>query len=92
MSLTQIARIKLVNPDENELVKGEDGLFRLKGGGELQSDPEVQVINGMLEGSNVNPVNEMTSIISHARLYEMNVKMMQAAKEMDEASARIMQN
>ena len=92
LSLTQIARIKLVNPDENELVKGEDGLFRLKGGGELQSDPEVQVINGMLEGSNVNPVNEMTSIISHARLYEMNVKMMQAAKEMDEASARIMQN
>ena len=74
------------------MVKGEDGLFRLKGGGELQSDPEVQVINGMLEGSNVNPVNEMTSIISHARLYEMNVKMMQAAKEMDEASARIMQN
>lgn len=92
LSLTQIARIKLVNPDEKEMVKGEDGLFRMRGGGGLQSDPNVQIVNGMLEGSNVNPVNEMTSIISHARLYEMNVKMMQAAKEMDEASARIMQN
>ena len=92
LSLTQIARIKLVNPDAKEMVKGEDGLFRLRGGGGLQSDPNVQIVNGMLEGSNVNPVNEMTSIISHARLYEMNVKMMQAAKEMDEASARIMQN
>ncbi|RLT92584.1 flagellar basal body rod protein FlgF [Ketobacter sp.] len=92
LSLTQVARLKLVNPPASEMEKGEDGLFRLKGGGELQSDPEVQVVNGMLEGSNVNPVNEMTAIISHARLYEMNVKMMQAAKEMDEASARIMQN
>ena len=92
LSLTQIARLKLVNPPVNQMVKGEDGLFRLKEGEALQSDPDVQVVNGMLEGSNVNPVNEMTSIISHARLYEMNVKMMQAAKEMDEASARIMQN
>ncbi|MBA53325.1 MAG: flagellar biosynthesis protein FlgF [Pseudomonadales bacterium] len=92
LSLTQVARLKLVNPPAGTLIKGEDGLFHLKEGGELQSDPEVQVVNGMLEGSNVNPVNEMTSIISHARLYEMNVKMMQAAKEMDEASARIMQN
>ena len=92
LSLTQVARLKLVNPDARQMVKGEDGLFRMKDGSQLQSDPEVQVVNGVLEGSNVNPVNEMTSIISHARLYEMNVKMMQAAKEMDEASARIMQN
>lgn len=92
LSLTQIARIKLVNPDAKQLVKGDDGLFRTRSGEELQSDPNVQVVNGMLEGSNVNPVNEMTAIISHARLFDMNVKMMQAAKEMDEASARIMQN
>jgi len=92
LSLTQIARLKLVNPDQQQMVKGDDGLFRMKDGSELQSDPDVQVINGMLEGSNVNPVNEMTAIISHARLFEMNVKMMQAAKEMDEASARILQN
>lgn len=91
LSLTQIARIKLVNPDPKQMVKGEDGLFRMKDGSQPESDPDVQVVNGMLEGSNVNPVNEMTAIISHARLYEMNVKMMQAAKEMDEASARIMQ-
>jgi len=92
LSLTQIARLKLVKPDQQQMVKGDDGLFRMKDGSELESDPDVQVINGMLEGSNVNPVNEMTAIISHARLFEMNVKMMQAAKEMDEASARILQN
>jgi flagellar basal-body rod protein FlgF len=92
LSLTQVARLKLVNPDAKELVKGEDGLFRMRGGEELQSDPNVQVVNGILEGSNVNAVNEMTAIISHARLFEMNVKMMQSAKENDEASARIMQN
>ena len=58
----------------------------------LKSDPGVQVINGVLEGSNVNAVGEMTAVISHARLFEMNIKMMQNAKENDEASARIMQS
>ncbi|MGB3620557.1 flagellar basal body rod protein FlgF [Ketobacter sp. MCCC 1A13808] len=90
-ALTEIARLKLVNPGNKQLVKGEDGLFRLREGGIAEADPNVQVVNGMLEGSNVNPVNEMTAVISHARLYEMNVKMMLAAKENDEASARLMQ-
>ncbi|MAR92459.1 MAG: flagellar basal body rod protein FlgF [Pseudomonadota bacterium] len=92
LALAQVGRLKLVNPEPGALAKGEDGLFRMKDGSELPADPGVQVVNGMLEGSNVNPVNEMTAIISHSRLYEMNVKMMQAAKEMDEASARILQN
>lgn len=92
LAMTEVARLKLVNPERGALVKGEDGLFRLRDGGVAQADPAVQVVNGTLEGSNVNPVNEMTAVISHARLYEMNVKMMQAAKENDEASARIMQS
>lgn len=90
--LAQVDRLKLVKPDNKEMEKGEDGLFRPKNGGVLDADPTVQVVNGFLEGSNVNAVNEMTAVISHARLFEMNVKMMLAAKEMDEASARIMQN
>lgn len=90
--LAQINRLKLVKSNDDELIKGEDGLFRTKSGEELEADPTVQVVNGILEGSNVNAVNEMTAVISHARMFEMNVKMMQNAKENDEASARIMQN
>lgn len=92
LSLAEVARIKLVNPDPAEMVKGEDGLFHLRGDGVAVADPAVQVVNGMLEGSNVNPVNEMTAVISQARMFEMNVKLMQTAKELDESSARIMQN
>ncbi len=90
--LAQIDRLKLVKADGVVMEKGKDGLFRPKNGEVLEPDPTVQVVNGFLEGSNVNAVNEMTAVISHARMFEMNVKMMQAAKENDESSARIMQN
>ncbi|OWW22798.1 flagellar basal body rod protein FlgF, partial [Noviherbaspirillum denitrificans] len=34
---TPLGRIKLVNPPEESLVRGDDGLFRLKGGGEADA-------------------------------------------------------
>ena len=92
LAVTPIDRLKLVNPDPRNMVKGEDGLFHLReGGGLIESDPNVQVVNGMLEGSNVNAVGEMAAVISQARMFELNVKMMKTAQETDEASARIMQ-
>ena len=46
--------------------------------------------SGAFEGSNVNIVNAMVDMIELSRRYEMQVKMMQTAKAMDESSARIM--
>ncbi len=92
LAVTPINRLKLVNPALSQLEKGSDGLFRMKEGEALESDPNVLVVNGMLEGSNVNAVNEMAAVIAHSRMFELNVKMMNSAKELDEASARIMQN
>jgi flagellar basal-body rod protein FlgG len=37
---------------------------------------------GYLEGSNVDPVKEITELISAQRAYEMNSKVIQAADEM----------
>jgi flagellar basal-body rod protein FlgG len=37
---------------------------------------------GYLEGSNVDPIKEITDLISAQRAYEMNSKIIQAADEM----------
>jgi flagellar basal-body rod protein FlgF len=74
-----VARIKLVNPPENELVRGDDGLFRRANGLPADLDENVKVAPETLEGSNVNPVDSMVNMISLARQFEMQIKMLQSA-------------
>lgn len=90
LAITQIDRLKLVNPGNENLIKKEDGLFHLREGGEADFDAEVQVVHGMLESSNVNAVGELTEVIAASRLFELNVKMMKNAKDNDESAARIL--
>lgn len=87
-----IDRIKLVNPGQGILSKGEDGLFRALDLQEpLLVDANVRLVSGFIEGSNVNAVHEMTNILTLSRQYEMQVKVMSTAKEMSESSARLLQ-
>ncbi|HJW26028.1 MAG TPA: flagellar basal body rod protein FlgF [Rhodocyclaceae bacterium] len=74
-----IGRIKLVNPPEADLVRGEDGLFRLKSGQPADADPNVKLVSNTLEGSNVNVVDAMVNLISLSRQFEMQIKMLQTA-------------
>jgi flagellar basal-body rod protein FlgF len=74
-----VGRIKLVNPPENDLVRGDDGLFRLKDGNPAALDETVKLAPESLEGSNVNPVDSMVNMISLARQFEMQIKMLQMA-------------
>lgn len=83
-------RIKLVKPDREELVKGADGLIRLKKGTEADPDPSVRVISGSLETSNVNIVNSLVNMISLARQYESQVKMMKQAEQMDTSTDQLL--
>ena len=74
-----VGRIKLVNPPEDQLVRGDDGLFRTQGGAPAEVDENVKLAAATLEGSNVNPVDSMVSMISLARQFEMQIKMLQSA-------------
>lgn len=76
---TVVGRIKLVNPAENQLVRGDDGLFRTQNGQPSELDETVQISPETLEGSNVNPVDSMVSMISLARQFEMQIKMLTTA-------------
>ena len=89
-TLVEVDRIKLVNPDLKDLTKGVDGLFRSSNPVEVV-DPNIVVSTGFLEGSNVNAVDELASIVSLSRQFEMQIKMMQTIGENSEASSRLLQ-
>ncbi|EGG93234.1 Flagellar basal-body rod protein flgF [gamma proteobacterium IMCC1989] len=88
-ALAQVDQIKLVNPDEALLKKGADGLLYAEE--DVGIDVDVSLVSGFLEGSNVNPVNELTHILTLARQYEMSIKLMKTTEENSQASARLLQ-
>jgi len=75
-----LGRLRLVNPPEEMLVRGKDGLFELKGGQPAAIDPEVQLVGGALEGSNVNVVEAMVNMISLARQFDFQMKLLEKAE------------
>lgn len=85
-----VGRLKLVNPPETALVRGDDGLFRLKDGGAAPQDENVGVAGGYLEGSNVSVVDQMVTMISLARQFEMQTKMLQTAEANDRAATQLL--
>lgn len=74
-----VGRIKLVNPAENQMVRGDDGLFRTKDGKPAVADAGVSVVPGNLESSNVKTVEAMVNMIVLARQFDMQMKMLQSA-------------
>ena len=74
-----IGRIKLVNPAQVELVRGDDGLFRSVDGKVADADAKVTVSSGNLESSNVNAVEAMVNMITLARQFDMQMKMLTTA-------------
>ena len=89
-STSIVGRIKLVNPAENELERRPDGLFRLKSGQPAPINDNVRLSVGALEGSNVNASEQMISMISLARQFEMQVKMMTSAETNDRAATQLL--
>lgn len=77
---TMIGRLKLVNPDNSDMVRGTDGLFEARDGQPLAADAAVTVASGALEGSNVNVVEEMVNMITLARQFDLQTKLIQNAE------------
>jgi len=88
--MQQLDRLKLVTPAGSQIAKGLDGLFRVVDGGVLPSDPDARVTAGSLEGSNVNATKALVDMIDAARAWEMQVKLVTTARELDSSSADLM--
>ena len=84
-----IGKLKLVTP-EAPLTRGEDGLFRSADGTDLPADATARVQDGALEGSNVSPIATMVAMISAARQFESQMKLLTGAEANDKAAAQLL--
>jgi flagellar basal-body rod protein FlgF len=80
-SVNVVGRIKLVNPPASELVKGGDGLLRAADGNTPPTDANVKLVDGTLEGSNVNLVDALVGMIAVARQFETQMRLMSTAEQ-----------
>lgn len=89
-AMEEIAQLKLVNPNVKDIMRGEDGLFRRIDGATPNLDINVRIQSGTLEASNVNLSSELVSLINLQRHFEMQVKMMKNAEEIDKSSESLL--
>ena len=85
-----VGRIKLVNPPEANMEHGDDGLFRQTSGQPAQADANVQLTPGALEGSNVSAVQMLIEMISSARQFDTQMKLMQSAESSDRGWSNVL--
>jgi flagellar basal-body rod protein FlgF len=85
-----VDQLKLVNPDPNTLTRGDDGLFHTADGNPADADQTVALAPESLEGSNVSPVAAMVSMITNARQFQMQTKMLQNADQNDQSANQIL--
>ncbi|HEY0184846.1 MAG TPA: flagellar basal body rod C-terminal domain-containing protein, partial [Rhodopila sp.] len=79
-NLVTLGRLKLVSPPQAQLLRGDDGVFRMppQANGQpaapLPADPTLHVTSGALESSNANPTAAMVGMIENARRFEMQMQ------------------
>jgi len=85
-----VAQLKLVNPPATDLVRGDDGFFRLPQGAAAPADPQVTVAPGFVEKSNVSAPESMVGMIANARHFEMQMKVIRDASTNEERANSIL--
>lgn len=90
-TVASIGRIKLVNPDVDQLSLGSDGLMHMADGGTAEADPAVTLMSGVLESSNVNPSQTLVQMIQLSRQYEMQIRAIHSADENAQSASRLLQ-
>jgi flagellar basal body rod protein FlgF len=73
-------------PQASDGVATSDGLFRFANG-DLAADPNARLQDGVLEGSNVSP---MVAMISAARQFEHQMKMIQTSEKQEQTAAKLL--
>lgn len=87
----EVDRLRLATPAGSDIAKGLDGLFRVKGGGILPDDPEARLLTRSIEGSNVTATAALVEMIEASRSWDTQLKMIGDVRDMDSATANLMQ-
>ena len=86
----QVATLASVTVQDQTLEKGIDGHIRTVDGTVPAPNQAAGILQGMLEGANVNVTEELVASIDLQRTFEINLRMITNAKELDEAGSRLM--
>jgi flagellar basal-body rod protein FlgF len=65
-----------------------DGLFGSTE--ELEASVDVNVLQGSIEGSNVNAAQAMVQMIAQNRLFDLNIRLIQAAEQNSKTAGTLM--
>jgi flagellar basal-body rod protein FlgF len=87
---TSIGFLGSTSAQSAELTKSLDGRIRKLDGSVPDPDQSGIFSQGVLEGSNVNAIEEMIFNIDMQRQFEINVKLIKRAEEIDKAGTRLM--
>ena len=88
--LTSVGFLGSTTSELNQLVKSLDGNIRKIDGTVPDPDQTAKFGQGYLESSNVNAIEELVRNIDMQRQFEINVKLIKKASELDSAGAKLM--
>ena len=84
---TAVGKLMLQSAPPQSLSRGEDGLFRSP---QAEADRDAVVQVGALEQSNMDAASALVELVEQSRRFELQTKLLTAAREMDEGSAALM--
>ena len=86
-NVTRIGKVGLARFDDlTSLAKDGDNAYRNTSNQTAQAAPDATIMQGMLEGSNVKPVLEITRMIQVSRAYESIARTMDNAADLSQRS------
>ena len=88
--LTSVGFLGSTSAPSGDLTKSLDGRIRKLDGSVPDPDQSGLFSQGVLEGSNVNAIEEMVFNMDMQRQFEINVKLIKQAEEIDKAGTKLM--
>ena len=88
--LTSVGFIGSTSSEIDQLVKSLDGNIRKADGSVPDADQTARFGQGFLESSNVSAIEELIRNIDMQRQFEINVKLIKKASDLDSAGAKLM--
>ncbi|HEY6880110.1 MAG TPA: flagellar basal-body rod protein FlgF [Polyangiales bacterium] len=86
---TDVGRLSLKTvKDQNALLREGTTTYAVKPGTEIEQAEYVDVVQGHLEASNVNPVNGLNELITVNRTFDALQRVIQSFQEIDQRTAR----
>lgn len=95
-TIAPVGKLKLVKVQPDEITRGDDGLFQLTSrarevhGAVLPPDESIQVMSGVLEDSNVNPITAMIDLINNSRRFEMQMKIISGVNDNEQRANQLL--